>query len=735
MNWCMIRCLGMGCVFFASLCHASRIIHVSPNASDIRDGSVEYPFATPYEAQNALRSRLAQGSDPTGAKGSDPWMVLFASGEYKLEKPLIFTPKDSGMASAPVIWRGPADGSAKFIGARELTGWRVRPDGRWEADVPMKDMGRFKIALWFEQLFVNGRRAKRARYPNEGFLTAKGAKPTHLVGDLEIMELIANENDLAHLFKGSDPTNAKGSDPTGAKGSDPMALRLAHIVVHHKWSTTRRVIRGFDAVRGAIITEGPSITKWNTWNAQSMYYIENLPAALDEPGEWLFDGLAKKIVYIPRAGETLANTRFQFPVPGLVHLLRIEGEPDKGRFVHDIVFENLGLSFSDSPRRLTFKGNKGIPQGLLGDATTLAPSETPPSQAAAFTEAAVLADGAHGIVFRRCMISNAGEYGIWLREGCVSNRVECCSIVNMGAGGVRIGLPGATQPIGKGERVTGLVNGRGTGYNVVDNCVIAHGGRIYAEGVGVWIGSSPFNSVTHCEINDFYYTGVSIGWVWGYAGSMAQGNTLAFCRIHDIGQRALSDMGGVYTLGTSYGTCISNNVIHSVDSRSYGGWGLYPDEGSEGIVFENNLVYDTKDSSFHQHYGKDNILRNNILAFSRQGQIALTRAEPHLSFTAERNIIYWDNGPVFTQYHATLNEMGRIVWKDNFWWMTGGQPSFNGKTFAEWQAKGNDRNGIVADPMFVDAEKRDFRLRKDSPVVKAGFCPFDISAAGVHGDF
>jgi len=150
-------------------------------------------------------------------------------------------------------------------------------------------------------------------------------------------------------------------------------------------------------------------------------------------------------------------------------------------------------------------------------------------------------------------------------------------------------------------------------------------------------------------------------------------------------------------------------------------------------VFENNLVCDTKDSSFHQHYGKDNILRNNILAFSRQCQVALSRAEPHLSFTAERNIIYWNAGPVFARYGATVRETGKIAWKGNIWWMESGAPSFNGKTFAEWQAKGNDVNGAVVDPLFVDVARRDFRLKPESPVVKAGFRPFDIGAAGVRG--
>lgn len=686
-----------------------RVVHVSPRAGDVRDGSAEHPFATPAEARNALRALKGNGQNVS-------WTVSLAAGEYRLAEPLTFLPEDSGERSAPITWRGPADGSARLVGANDLKGWRARPDGRWETDVPMRQLPRFKIALWFEQLYVNGRRARRARHPNSGFLAPKSVKSTLIAGDIEMMELAAKDGELEGLATCS-----------------PAELRVAHLVVHHKWSSTRRPILGYDAEKGAVATEGRSLPQWNSWNASSAYYIENAPFALDEPGEWLYDGPAKKILYIPQPGETLENTRFQFPEPGLVHLLRIAGDPANGRFVHDLAFENLTFEFSDSPRRTSFTGaHKGLPEGVTGDPSTMGPSAWPGSQAASATSAAVLADGAHRIAIRGCTVANAGEYAVWLREGCVSNRIERCAIVHPGAGGVRIGTAKAPQSVGKGERVKGLANGQGTGFNEIDNCIIAHGGRIHAEGVGVWIGHSPFNSVTHCEIADFYYTGVSIGWVWGYAGSLAQGNTLAFCRIHDIGQRALSDMGGVYTLGTSYGTCVTNNVIYNVDSRSYGGWGLYPDEGSEGILFENNLVYDTKDSSFHQHYGKDNILRNNILAFSRQGQIALTRAEPHLSFTAERNIVLWNAGPVFTKYGATLKETGRIIWKDNFWWMASGEPSFNGKTFAQWQAKGNDVHGLLADPLFVDAAKRDFRLRPESPVVKAGFRPFDISAAGPH---
>ncbi|NQT15292.1 MAG: right-handed parallel beta-helix repeat-containing protein [Planctomycetes bacterium] len=51
-----------------------------------------------------------------------------------------------------------------------------------------------------------------------------------------------------------------------------------------------------------------------------------------------------------------------------------------------------------------------------------------------------------------------------------------------------------------------------------------------------------------------------------------------------------------------------------------------------------------------------------------------------------------------------------------------------------WQQAGGDVHSIVADPMFVDAEHGDFRLKPDSPALKQGFEPIPLDKIGLYED-
>ena len=692
-------------------------LYVAPSRGDATasgDGTESRPFTSLTQARNAIRTAKQAGD-------TSAWTVHLSKGAYPVTETIVFEPCDSGTADAPVAYAGEGEGT-QVMGGIRIDHWDETRDGDWIADIPQLPDG---TPAYFESLFVNGHRAVRARHPNTGFLNPLSLKQTLCTNaqphaEYATASIVGHPGDLRPLTQ-----------------TPKEELRYAQVVVHHNWDTTRRIIVGFDAETDALLTQGSRWKPWNPWRTNSLYYVENVRSAFDAPGEWFYDGCRGKILYRPRRGERRPGCWFGSevfaPVPGLQTLLAFKGDPSSMRFVSHVCFKNMAFVYTDSPRRPDQVDKAFIAPSILGAAEKPGPTQFEPMQAAARTEAAIMADGAHNLTFENCEVAHTGEYGIWFRAGCVSNRIAHCALTDLGGGGVRIGDPGGKGASIGSNTVATACTPFSTAFNVVDNCIIKEGGRFHASATAVWVGHSPDNRIAHNEISDHYYTGVSVGWVWGYKGSVAQRNTIAFNRIHKIGQGALGDMGGVYTLGTSFGTHICDNVIFDVDSYTYGGWGLYPDEGSEGITFENNLVYNTKDSSFHQHYGRDNIVRNNIFGYSRECQVAFSRIEPHRSATIEGNIIYWDNGPTFSGRYKG-SDKAKVEWKRNLWWRSGGTVDFNGKTFAEWQAMGRDTDGVVADPLFINPSERDFRLKQGSPADKIGFQAFDFSQAGVYGE-
>ena len=677
--------------------------YVSASGCDSNDGlSSKTPWASPEKARDAIRS--------CRAKGGEGRYVVRLSGSLSRSVPFVLDARDSN-----VDYLGTDD--ACFFGGVDLKNWRIAtqvekagfPESDseiWVSDLPELDGS----TLYFEQLFVNDRRAVRARFPNTGFLRPASVWeefPTNAQNRSEERSTTAQEI----------RAKAGDLDSLNLPLTTPEELRFSQFVIHHHWDTTRRIILGFDTSTRALKAKGAPMKFWNPWRESSLYYLENLRTAFDAPGEWFYDGVNKRVFYRPLQGEALAEATFVAPRPGLNQLLTINGS-EEGEKVTNIRFENVKFSYTDAPRRFGDMKTADIPEKITGDLKKPGPSQFEPAQSAAFTVAVLSVNNANNVVFEKCNVSHVGEYGLWFRD-CQNCHVYRSIFADLGAGAVRIGG-------GKMDR-----------GNSVENSVLLQGGRFFASATGVWIGQNTEEiSILHCDICDFYYTGVSVGWVWGYNGGHAFRNRIEYNRICKIGQGTMSDMGGVYTLGTSTGTRVCNNVIFDVSSYAYGGWGLYPDEGSEGILFENNLVYDTTDGSFHQHYGKENIVRNNILARSRTNpanvdkpahQIAITRVEDHLSTTFERNIIYWKEGVAFG-YNA---DSAKAIFTQNLWFDAGGVALFNGKTHDEWSKEsGKDVDGQVADPLFVDPDSNDFRLKPNSPALEMGFVPFDYSIAG-----
>ncbi len=624
-------------------------------------GAAAAAVVIPVKPGDDLHAALGKARQVRVERPEEAVEIRFAAGRYAIEKPLTLGLEDSGSAESPLRLIA-ADGAKPVIsGGRILANFTLQANGRWQTKVD---------GLRFEQLWVNGRRATRAREPNTGMFRMKSIREE--IDGQTARQTVEIDEDAAKWLR----------------DLDPQALAGVQMLAYHKWDNTRRFIEKVDGNR--FTTKGKPMQSWNHWDAKTGVVFENLAAGLDEPGEWFLseDGV---LTYIPRPGETIENAQVIAPV--CEQLLVIKGSAE--RPVSHV--EVRGISFHNTGWICPENGFE-------------------PSQAAAPIEAVIQIDHARDLTVDDCEIAHGGIYGLWMRTGSRNIAVTRSYLHDLGAGGLRIGT---------------TEEGANSGGNRIENCIVRDGGKVFPCAVGIWIGHSGDNAVMHNDIGYFAYTGISVGWRWGYAPSEAKRNRIELNHIHHIGNGLLSDMGGIYTLGPSEGTVLRNNHIHDILSYDYGGWGLYNDEGSTGILLENNLVYRTTSGGYHQHYGKENVIRNNIFAFARDQQLQFTRPEDQLSFDFTHNIVLWEKGPLWS---GGAGGRGNIKSDYNLYWRTGGGDiDFFGAPLEEWQKRGHDVHSIVADPGFINPAAGDFRFKDPAIPARIGFKPFDVSQAGVTG--
>ena len=665
----------------------AQTFYVAPDGDDGAPGTEAQPFATWERARDAARERK-QGGPLT-----DSVTVYLRGGRYAITEPLVLTPEDSGAEGAPVTYAAYPGEQPVLSGGRRLTGWQRGEGGVWFVDVPEVARGGWS----FRQLYVDGGLRRRARIPNEGFLRVAsfpcGGRDVHYHTDCDRFGFAPGD-----------------LDPSWTNLDD------VEVIVYHFWTDSHLPIQTIDTTTHVVTFKhkaGKVFTDDFT-EGGARYIVENVYEGLDAPGEWYLDKQTGRLSYLPMPGEDPATAEIIAPVASA--FIRFEGDPLDRRYVEHVAFRDLTFEHT----------NFELPPGNSND-----------RQGSASVPAAITLRGAWHNQIVGCTMRNTGTFAIEVGEGSRHNRFAYNELHDLAAGGFRVG--------GGDETAHPLLR---TGNNAITDNHLHHFGAVYPSAVGVLLMHTDANTVAHNHIHHGYYTGISVGWEWGYQRSVSRDNVVAYNHIHDIGQGLLSDMGAIYTLGLSPGTVIRGNLIHDVEANHYGGWGIYNDEGSSHILVEGNLVYRTKFAPYNIHFSKEVTVRNNVFALGRLVQLSRSRVEPHQSVFFENNIVYWTEGELlagnwtdepYVFHRRPFGEDGTPTMRETFEmdWNLYFNPHFpadsvrfGDASFAAWQARGKDVHSRYADPEFVDPENGDFRLQPNSPAFGLGFQPINLENVG-----
>ena len=396
----------------------------------------------------------------------------------------------------------------------------------WVTEIPEVKAGNWK----FRQLYVNDTLRQRARKPNSGFLRVKG------------------------MPEGTPKTVGYHTDSQSFEFADgdinPKWKNLSdvEVIVYHFWTDSHLPIESIDTKSNIVKFKHKAGKVFTDDFSEdgARYIVEHVFEELDAPGEWYLDRTTGKCYYYPFPDENINEVRVYAPV--IDQLVRFEGNPINQDLVKNIKIENIEFCYT----------NWELPAGNSND-----------KQGSASVPAAISLTGAQNCSFSRCSFTRHGTWAFELNNGCTGNDFTLNEIGYVAAGGFRVnGGSYDEHPFLR------------TSNNRITQNHIHHYGEVYPSAVGILLQQTEGNKVAHNMVHHGYYTGISIGWEWGYQRSISRDNIIEFNHIHHIGQGLLSDMGAIYTLGVSPGTTIRNNLSDDGNANQYGGWEIYHGEGS-----------------------------------------------------------------------------------------------------------------------------------------------------------
>ena len=453
------------------------------------------------------------------------------------------------------------------------------------------------------------------------------------------------------------------------------------------------------------------------------YFVENVLEALDQPGEWFLDRAEGRLTYWPK------SRRFHeqgVVAPRLDRLIEIAGEKPPGE-TEELMVDGKLVAMAAKPVETRFAEHIVL-RGFTFRHTAYSlemPSVYSPD------DGTVHLRWARHCVVEGCRFLGVGGYGVRLSDESSENYILGNTVEEAGQGGVLLVGPGAAQPTD----------------NVAAGNHIHHCGRIWKHVAGVYVTTGSGNHIAHNTITDVPRYGISLK-TFGH-GNGSHRNVIEWNRILRTNLET-NDTGAIETLGrdrADTGNVIRCNLmLDSVGLKTtetgefltpYYSWGIYLDDYSSGTVCTGNIVARTYRGAIHVHLGRNNVFENNILVDGHEQQLECNGADFMANNRFVRNIVVFRRGNLirFNRYHdKVLTACDR-----NVYWKIGEDiekaegPVTPKGPLAAWREAGYDPQSVVADPLFVDPDRDDYRLRPDSPALELGFQPIDIARMGVAG--
>ncbi len=570
----------------AVACHAgAATFYVAPSGDDGYRGTEQEPFATLQRARDAVRTLKAE----QGLR--EPVDVVAEGGTYWLTETLELTPLDSGTQGCPITYRVAEGETAVLSGGRPVRGpWRTDDGIVWFADLPEARCPSLRDerdtperytqtpSRWnFRQLFVDGKRATRARFPNadaeEPFLYARGGGHGHIQ---------------------SYPGEAK------ALWADAPDAQV-NIVAGWRFFNQRNDIAGVDLDKHTIRLgqrERHAEIRKDNW-----FWVEGVRQELDEPGEWYLDTDVGRVYYCPK-NERDPNES-SIVAPYLNRILYLKGDAEAGTHVEHVYVRGFDL------RHTTY---------TLGHI-----------EARVHTDAAVKFNNAGHCRVEDCRFENIGGYALWLHLDSCDNAFTRNTVMHSGGGGVlltgsRFSYMDDTKVYTPGKAAARLAPLR----NRIERNEAGHCGLIRYYGGGVHMDSRPActammrgNTITNNYFHHLSRNGI-------FAFRNQGGNLMAYNRIDEAMLTTL-DGGGIH-MATMNKVAAPNYCIGNVISNVWGmdrtragagsrhiARGIFLDWFTSSMVMRDNLTYNTWRGGYCALGGRDNAFGNNVVVKDPDG--------------------------------------------------------------------------------------------------------------------